>query len=621
MLKVREDEPQYALLWDKQTKQTNCYGDSIETVGEGDLRRNTSLNINADGDIGDNPNRYKQHGFYFSADDCIGCHACETACSEKNDVPSHLAFRSVGFVEGGSYPDYQRLNISMACNHCDDPVCLKGCPTRAYTKFAEYGAVLQDPDICFGCGYCTWVCPYNAPQLNPVKGEVSKCNMCVDRLEVGLKPACVSACVGNALDFGVIENIPDNREQAKISIPGFPTPEISHPNIRFQQTKTTQREMVRPDGMPVKYHKQEDGNFKSVLDDKKHSHKKSWGMATLLHSHENAHAIFTLCVQAVMGATLWLMLSDLFNIGAPAAFSGNGRIAILLVLLVLMSYGLFNLTMHLGKPQFFYRGFYNLKFSPVSREIAGVSLFFVGLVLTLVLPLIGLRFVLNISHVVTAAGFGLGSYYMYKLYRIPARPFWDHWQTGSAFYGTILSLGGVLFGVLLLPFAFSEALIAEIAVVSLAGLLLEAVGHVVHRFDVRKTGEGQASFFEQITTFGKSYQLRNALLIVNMMLMIILIVYPSALLLTISFITILLSAYLGRILFYALVIPTTMPGAFFWKNDKFKEHAIESGLSEMPQLAVMPQRHHKFDFKALLKVIKESSFQDALTQIKSIVKG
>ena len=169
MFIVREDEPQYALCWDKQTKQTNCYGDSIETVGEGDLRRNTSLNINADGHIGDNPNRYKQHGFYFSADDCIGCHACETACSEKNDVPSHLAFRSVGFVEGGSYPDYQRLNISMACNHCDDPVCLKGCPTRAYTKFAEYGAVLQDPDICFGCGYCTWVCPYNAPQLIPFR--------------------------------------------------------------------------------------------------------------------------------------------------------------------------------------------------------------------------------------------------------------------------------------------------------------------------------------------------------------------------------------------------------------------------------------------------------------------
>jgi len=97
-------------------------------------------------------------------------------------------------------------------------VCLKGCPTRAYTKFAEYGAVLQDPDICFGCGYCTWVCPYNAPQLDPEKGQVTKCNMCVDRLEVGLKPACASACLGNALDFGVIENIPDNRSQAKVDI-------------------------------------------------------------------------------------------------------------------------------------------------------------------------------------------------------------------------------------------------------------------------------------------------------------------------------------------------------------------------------------------------------------------
>ena len=89
---------------------------------------------------------------YFNADNCIACHACESACSEKNDLPPHIAYRAVGYVEGGSYPNYTRLNISMACNHCDDPVCLKGCPTRAYTKFAEYGAVLQDPDICFEIG-------------------------------------------------------------------------------------------------------------------------------------------------------------------------------------------------------------------------------------------------------------------------------------------------------------------------------------------------------------------------------------------------------------------------------------------------------------------------------------
>ena len=200
---IRTEEQVYAFLNDKTVSSTNRYGQKIDLIEhtQGKLPVGRSMFINENPAVGSNPNRNKQHGFFFTADNCIGCHACEAACSEQNDNPAHLAFRSVGYVEGGSFPDYKRMNISMACNHCDDPVCLKGCPTRAYTKHVEYGAVLQDPETCFGCGYCTWVCPYNAPQLDPVKGQVSKCNMCVDRLEVGLKPACVSACVGNALDF------------------------------------------------------------------------------------------------------------------------------------------------------------------------------------------------------------------------------------------------------------------------------------------------------------------------------------------------------------------------------------------------------------------------------------
>ncbi len=294
MFPVRPNEPEYAKLKDPVSLDKNRYGQSIETVPEGHELRGRSLNINNDGGIGPNPNRYKQHGFFFNADNCIACHACEAACSEKNDNPAHIAFRSVGFVEGGTYPNYQRLNISMACNHCDNPVCLKGCPTRAYTKFAEYGAVLQDPDICFGCGYCTWVCPYNAPQLDPIKGQVSKCNMCVDRLEVGLKPACVSACLGKALDFGVIENIPEGRSQAKAEIPGFPRTDITHPNVRFQQTRVTQRDMVRVDSTPLKYHKDDGtGVFRPQLDPK-YGFERQWNLKKLLGSHENAHITFAL---------------------------------------------------------------------------------------------------------------------------------------------------------------------------------------------------------------------------------------------------------------------------------------------------------------------------------------
>ena len=199
--KRRDNEPAYAMLQPSSDATVNQHGKSIRLVDETHALAGKSLNINGSDAISVNPDRYKQHGFHFSADNCIGCHACEAACSEKNDLPAHISFRSVGYVEGGTYPDFRRVNISMACNHCDDPVCLKGCPTRAYTKFAEYGAVLQDPDICFGCGYCTWVCPYNAPQLDPIKGEVSKCNMCVDRLEVGTKARVCGGVPGGRAGF------------------------------------------------------------------------------------------------------------------------------------------------------------------------------------------------------------------------------------------------------------------------------------------------------------------------------------------------------------------------------------------------------------------------------------
>ena len=54
---------------------------------------------------------------------------------------------------------------------------------------------------------------------------------------------------------------------------------------------------------------------------------------------------------------------------------------------------------------------------------------------------------------------------------------------------------------------------------------------------------------------------------------------------------ILLVALIGRALFYALVIPTTLPGAFFWRNRGFEEHAREIGLAEMPQVGVLPGCH------------------------------
>jgi DMSO reductase iron-sulfur subunit len=628
---VRTEEQPYAFLSDTEIAESNRYGQKIDLLDltEHKLPLGRSLFINENPAVGSNPNRNKQHGFFFTADNCIGCHACEAACAEKNETPAHLAFRSVGYVEGGSYPDYKRMNISMACNHCDDPVCLKGCPTRAYTKHVEYGAVLQDPETCFGCGYCTWVCPYNAPQLDPVKGQVSKCNMCVDRLEVGLKPACVSACVGNALDFGVIENIPANREQARVEIPGFPSPEITQPNIRFQQIKQLPDELTRTDSMPVKYHKDAKGRYRPAIDQKQ-GKAKHWNLARL-SSKENPLVLFTLATQAAAGAFALAFLGAQLGLGEFLRFSQSLLYVPLAGLCFLMvAFGLFMSTMHLGKPKRFYRGFNNLRHSPVSREGLGIAIFMAtlglhilfslpanGLVQTLFSALFGTEIASLIAPTTSASlatVFGvlavpsslIGLYYMNRCYRIKARPFWNHWQVGTAFFGSMLSLGALVSALVMIPTlallgeSYQVALLVSAGVLTL-GLAVEAIGHWAHAKAMGSVeNEGGASYYIQSTTFGKTFILRNVLLGLNLLLASgllasLLLVDNAGLFSVLGWLLVggvlVLTSLVSRALFYVLVIPTTMPGAFFWKNKGFEQHARDIGLANMPQVGVAQLRH------------------------------
>ncbi len=617
----RDNEPNYALLTHKVDQSTTRYGQQVDLleVTEGKLPKDRSMYINENPAVGDNPNRNKQHGFYFTADNCIGCHACEAACSEKNENPAHIAFRSVGYVEGGSFPDFQRLNISMACNHCDDPVCMKGCPTKAYTKHAEYGAVLQDPDTCFGCGYCTWVCPYNAPQLDPVKGQVSKCNMCVDRLEVGLKPACVAACVGNALDFGVVETVPENREQADVAIPGFPDPSITQPNIRFQQMKQLPDEMHRTDSTPIKYRKDDSGNYRPIVD-KKHGSQKRWNIGRL-SSRENPLVLFTLLTQMSIGA---FALAFMASFAPPFTefVRSTGYVPFVALCCSAIMLGLFMSTIHLGKPLRFYRGFNNLKWSPVSREGFGVAMFlnFAGLHMLLSVPnnpwLAGHFPILTdwasaaalpVAQIGTAtlaivAG-SVGLFYMIKCYLIKARPFWNHWQTATSFVGNGLSLGAVLLMSVMMLVTFSKGgsilpVLQTGAVMMLLGLLLELVGLSAHAKAMRNgVHEGSASFYIQETTFGHTYSARNGAMIINAIMLALIVLLPMNTALVfgmwlVSACLLVMTSVVGRALFYVLVVPTTMPGAFFWKNKGFEEHAKDIGLAaDMPSAGIIDSGH------------------------------
>jgi anaerobic dimethyl sulfoxide reductase subunit B (iron-sulfur subunit) len=84
--------------------------------------------------------------------------------------------------------------VSVSCMHCDRPICVEVCPTKAMTRGSEDGIVAVDPLRCMGCRYCEWACPYGAPQLDAATGVMTKCDLCRDLLAEGRDPACVTAC-------------------------------------------------------------------------------------------------------------------------------------------------------------------------------------------------------------------------------------------------------------------------------------------------------------------------------------------------------------------------------------------------------------------------------------------
>lgn len=146
----------------------------------------------------------KQYGFVINIQDCYGCKTCAVACKSKNNVAKGINLRKVREFNSDD-PNSQSF-ISMSCNHCDEPQCLKVCPVSAYTK-RDDGIVIQDHERCLGCRSCVMACPYSAPQYDPVEKKVSKCNMCVDLIDQGLQPKCVELCPGKVLKFGEISSL------------------------------------------------------------------------------------------------------------------------------------------------------------------------------------------------------------------------------------------------------------------------------------------------------------------------------------------------------------------------------------------------------------------------------
>lgn len=93
--------------------------------------------------------------------------------------------------------------------HCEDPGCLKACPSPgAIVQYAN-GIVDFISENCIGCGYCVKGCPFDVPRISAKDNKAYKCSLCADRVAVGQEPACAKACPTGAIRFGSKDDMLD----------------------------------------------------------------------------------------------------------------------------------------------------------------------------------------------------------------------------------------------------------------------------------------------------------------------------------------------------------------------------------------------------------------------------
>jgi molybdopterin-containing oxidoreductase family iron-sulfur binding subunit len=162
---------------------------------------------------------------------CVGCQTCAIQCKLENNVPLGLAWNRVLTMGGqqidtpkGTFPNLEMYHVPLACQHCEDPPCVKVCPVGCCYQRPD-GIVLIKYEQCIGCRYCIAACPYGVRVFNwgdpqhvpdfpignaevPVRprGVVEKCTFCVHRVDKGLDPACVASCPARARFFGDVND-------------------------------------------------------------------------------------------------------------------------------------------------------------------------------------------------------------------------------------------------------------------------------------------------------------------------------------------------------------------------------------------------------------------------------
>jgi len=206
-------------------------------------------------------------GMLYDATICIGCKACMVGCKQANnmpiettldqpiwDTPPDISDKTLNAIKlykdgTGEVKDREHDGFSFVkrhCMHCVDAVCVSVCPVNAMRKNQVSGIVTHHPDICIGCRYCVFACPYNVPayEFDDPLGQIQKCQFCDHRLEEGKLPGCVETCPTGASLFGSLKEIQQEAERRLSMRPGeqyeYPLNTVNSPHKHVATVKTYQ---------------------------------------------------------------------------------------------------------------------------------------------------------------------------------------------------------------------------------------------------------------------------------------------------------------------------------------------------------------------------------------------
>jgi formate dehydrogenase iron-sulfur subunit len=194
--------------------------------------------------------------FFIDTTKCTACRGCQIACKQWNMNPATKTYQhgSHQNPDDLSYSTYKLVRFSELeengkpkwyffsdqCRHCLTPPCkimAESLKVKAITQDEATGAVLYNPKVKVkekDFKQIRDACPWNIPRWDPKTRGMAKCTMCIDRITVGLLPACVKTCPTGAMNFGDRDRILEMAQKRLQEIkPMYPKAELlNHEYVR-----------------------------------------------------------------------------------------------------------------------------------------------------------------------------------------------------------------------------------------------------------------------------------------------------------------------------------------------------------------------------------------------------